>query len=539
MQDSERSRRLEALRAQYVEKLHDDVQAVMTQVEEMSTRENAAAAVELETVCEALQRIADSADSFGYDVLSETCAEVACQVRQWLDGEVLPAPYTLAALQSRLQHGAQQLPTLEELLPAHATPGQRGAASVRVALLGDEPQWRSALGEALSALGYECHEYAMRDVDALMAWRPEAVLIDERSVSRSRWSAWWSGWSSPPHLLVCGDEDDFAARLSAVRHGVAGYFVPPVDAALIDRCLERLVPGPTLEPLRVLIVDADVELAEHYHLVLDGAGIDSRVVNVPADTLVALRDYRPDLALVDTRLPACTGREMAHVMRLDDAWRDLPVVYLAAAGDDVREQALTRSGDAFLGKPVDDDALVATVLSHAHRARDSRRWVARDGLTGLLTLAALQELLEVEFARAQRSGTPTSLALIDIDHVGALNAHHGYSRGDHVIRLLADHLTQQLRFIDHVGRYADGAFCVVLPHCSPEDAQRAIERIRLQFQSQMQTLNDCSSVDVTFSAGVVGLHDAPSVEAGLDAVDQRLYRAKLAGRNRVLGNGDA
>ncbi|MCK0746168.1 diguanylate cyclase [Chromohalobacter nigrandesensis] len=538
MQDSERSRRLEALRAQYVERLHDDVQAVMAQVEEMSTRENAAAAVELETVCEALQRIADSAGSFGYDALSDTCAEVACQVRQWLDGEVLPAPYTLAALQSRLQHGAQQLPNLEELLPAHAAPGQRGAAAVRVALLGDEPQRRSELGEALSALGYECHGYAMCDVEALMAWCPEAVLIDERSVPRSRWSVWWVEWPSSPHLLVFGDEDDFTARLSAIRHGAVGYFVPPLDASSIGKCLDRLVSSPTPEPLRVLIVDDDIELAEHYHLVLDGAGIDSWMVNVPAETLVALRDYRPDLALVDTRLPTCTGREMARVMRLDDAWRDLPVVYLAA-GDDVREQALTRSGDVFLGKPVDDDALVATVLSHAHRARDSRRWVARDGLTGVLAHAALQELLEVEFARAQRSGTPTSLALIDIDHVGALNALHGYASGDDVIRLLAEHLTQQLRFIDHVGRYVDGAFCVVLPHCSPEDAQRAIERIRLQFQSQTQTLNGCSDIDVTFSAGVAGLHDASSVEAGLDAVDQRLYRAKLAGRNRVLGDGDA
>lgn len=534
MQESERSRRLEALRVQYVERLHDDVQAIMAQVEEMSARDNAASAVELQAVCEALQRIADSAGSFGYDALSETCGEVACQVRQWLDGGVLPAPYTLAALQSRLQTGAEQLPHLDDLFPAHATMVQRDTASGRVALLGDEPLGRRALGEALSALGYVCHEYAMHDVEALVAWQPDAVLIDERSVPRSRWSAWWNAWQSPPHLLIFGDEDDFAARLAAIRHGAAGYFVSPLDASLIDRCLERLILRPTPEPLRVLIVDDDVELAEHYHLVLDGAGIDSWVVNVPAETLDALRDYRPDLALVDTRLPMCTGREMAHVMRLDDAWRDLPVVYLAA-GDDVREQALTRSGDAFLGKPVDDDALVATVLSHAHRVRGSRRWVARDGLTGVLTYAALQELLEVEFARAQRSGTPTSLALIDIDHVGALNAHHGHASGDYVIRRLAEHLTQQLRFIDHVGRYAGGAFCVVLPHCSPEDAQRAIERIRLQFQSQTQTINDRG---VTFSAGVAGLHDAASVEAGLDAIDQRLYRAKLAGRNRVLGNGD-
>ncbi|WP_280563891.1 diguanylate cyclase [Chromohalobacter sp. 48-RD10] len=537
MQESGRSRRLEALCVQYVERLHDDLQAVMAQVEEMSTRDNAASGVELEAVCEALQRIADSAGRFGYDTLSEICGEVARQTRQWLDGDVLPAPYTLAALQSRLQYGAEQLPNLDDLLPAHATTAQREIASVRVALLGDEPLRRRALGEALSALGYVCRAYAMHDVDALTAWQPTAVLIDESSVPRSRWSAWWSGWQSPPHLLVFADEDDFAARLSAIRHGAAGYFVPPLDASLIDRCLDRLVSGPMPEPLRVLIVDDDVELAEHYHRVLDGAGIGSWVVNVPAETLLALRDYRPDLALIDTRLSMCTGREMARVMRLDGAWRDLPVVYLAA-GDDVREQALTRSGDAFLGKPVDDDALVATVLSHVHRARGSRRSVARDGLTGVLTYAALQELLEVEFARTQRSDTPTSLALIDIDHVGALNAHHGHASGDYVIRLLAEHLTQKLRFIDQVGRYAGGAFCVVLPHCNPEDAQRAIERIRLQFQSQMQTNNERCDVDVTFSAGVAGLHDASSVEAGLDIVDQRLYRAKLAGRNRVLGNGD-
>ena len=532
MHDSERKQRLEALQVRYAERLQDDVQTVLAEVDEMSARAGAADMAELEALCDALQRIADSAGTFGHESLSETCGNVARQIRDWLDGDLLPAPYTLAALLPRLQQGAATLPERGDA-SVSAAPGE--TLPTRLALLGEDRGRGEALAASLDALGYTCRTFAMHEVAASIAWAPDVLVIDEQGMSRQRWCDEWIAWPAPrPHLLVMGGDDAFTARLEAVRLGAEGYFMPPLDVSLIDRRVQQLLPGPVASPLRVLIVDDDIELAEHYRLVLAGVGIESWVVNAPADALTVLREERPDLALVDTRLPGCSGRDLVQVMRLEEAWRHLPVVYLAA-GSDVSKLALTRSGDDFLGKPVDDDALVATVVSHAQRARRSRQAMGRDGMTGVLTYEALQELLEVEFARARRSGAPTSLALIDLDRLGALNARHGHTSGDYAIRQLAERLTQQLRFIDHVGRYTGGAFCVVLPHCDPEDAQRAIERIRLQFQAQ--PLGEHADIDVTFSAGVASLHEAESVESGLDVVGRRLYRAKLAGRNCVLAEG--
>lgn len=484
---------------------------------------------ELKALGEALQCIADSADIIGHASLSETCGYVADQIRDWLDGDLLPAPYTLAALLPRLQQGAATLPEREA-----AAASSDDARSTRLAVWGSVTRGES-LAASLDALGYTCRVFTLPEIATALAWAPDVLVVDARDIARQCWGDEWTAWPEPrPHLLIMGGDDAFDARLEAARHGAEGYFMPPLDVSLIDRRVQQLLPRSAASPLRVLIVDGDVELAEHYRLVLAGVGVEAWAVNAPAEALNALREARPDLALVATRLPDCSGPDLVRVMRFEESWQTLPVVYLAAE-DDASALALPRSGDDFLRMPVDADALVAAVMSHGQRVRRSGQALGRDGMTGVLTCEALRELLDVEFARARRSGTPASLALLDLDHLGKLNARCGHTGGDYAIRQLAERLSQQLRFIDHVGRYAGGTFCVILPHCDPEDAQRAIERIRLQFQ--MRAFGGHPDVEVTVSAGVASLHEADSVESGLEAVARRLYRAKLAGRNCVLAEG--
>ncbi|KPX01733.1 GGDEF domain-containing protein, partial [Pseudomonas syringae pv. coryli] len=89
---------------------------------------------------------------------------------------------------------------------------------------------------------------------------------------------------------------------------------------------------------------------------------------------------------------------------------------------------------------------------------------ATDGLTGLDNRRQLDEAMETEWARAQRSGKQLSLLMIDVDHFKAFNERHGHQGGDEALRLIAQTISYCIRRPgDRIARYGGEEFVVVLP----------------------------------------------------------------------------
>ena len=124
--------------------------------------------------------------------------------------------------------------------------------------------------------------------------------------------------------------------------------------------------------------------------------------------------------------------------------------------------------------------------------------------------------------------------MLDIDHFKKFNDTYGHLVGDEVIRALANLLRRLLRTSDLLGRYGGEEFIVALPGCSSEKAVEIIDELRESF-AQFQFSAGSESFTSSFSAGVkvpVGDEDLQALIAEADA---RLYAAKKAGRNRVVG----
>lgn len=106
------------------------------------------------------------------------------------------------------------------------------------------------------------------------------------------------------------------------------------------------------------------------------------------------------------------------------------------------------------------------------------RDVARiDPLTGLPNRAGFDERLEGEVARAARTGEPLALLLLDIDGFKAYNERHGRAGGDALLRAVAAAWRSPLRLSDVIARVGDDAFAILLPDCSPDDAEGIAERL--------------------------------------------------------------
>lgn len=165
-----------------------------------------------------------------------------------------------------------------------------------------------------------------------------------------------------------------------------------------------------------------------------------------------------------------------------------------------------------------------------------------DPKTGLLNAAAWQREARVELTRASRNRAPLALAMLDIDHFKQVNDRYGHLAGDAVLATLAAAMRGLLRDYDLIGRFGGEEFCALLPDTSPAQAGQAAERLRrklAQLTIAAGSGPDSTPLHVTVSIGVATLSSSQlDLEELIAAADAALYRAKAAGRDRVVMSGD-
>jgi diguanylate cyclase (GGDEF)-like protein/PAS domain S-box-containing protein len=169
------------------------------------------------------------------------------------------------------------------------------------------------------------------------------------------------------------------------------------------------------------------------------------------------------------------------------------------------------------------------------KLRDALRELAlRDGLTGLYNRRYMEDALNREIHRAERSGKPLSVIMIDIDHFKTFNDKYGHDAGDFVLSTLARAVTKIVRPSDMACRYGGEELAVVLPEASLECACERAEQMRLVIRETNLTHMGQSLPAPTASFGVaVYPADGATPASLLKAADSALYRAKHEGRDRV------
>ncbi|MGH9106866.1 MAG: diguanylate cyclase [Acidimicrobiales bacterium] len=170
----------------------------------------------------------------------------------------------------------------------------------------------------------------------------------------------------------------------------------------------------------------------------------------------------------------------------------------------------------------------ALALSNADLKEEVDRLAASDSLTGLANRRTLTSALAKEVARAVRTKSPLSLAVMDIDHFKRVNDTFGHLAGDEVLREVGKAMAGNVRDVDVVARYGGEEFAIVLPDCAPDGALAVVERVRAAVASA-QTV-----AKVTLSAGIAtALGEASDGERLMAEADEALYSSKRSGRDRV------
>jgi len=498
----------------------------------------------LEELHARLHKLAGSGGTFGFPELSSQARTLEVSAKGWLNSAAPPTPDEWCLWKTALQALHQTIATpalpgisVERPGASNATPG----GATRIVLIEDDLEYGGELRLGLSQFGYEVTHYPGFELagPAILASPPDLLVVDIMLTGQTpadgtqAVTALFTQMGRRLPSIFLTSRTDFSARIAVASAGGDAFLLKPVDAPSMANRIEMLIEDREKTPYRVLIVDDDEDLAEHYRLALAAAGMLAEKVNHPDRVLAVLESLRPDLILMDLYMPECSGADLARAIRYDPAWESVPIVYLSAEGElEAQLKAMDSGADDFLTKPISAERLVGSVRARAKRARKLGELMSQDSLTGLLKHASIKDRLIQEVERAIRHAQPLSVVMVDIDFFKKVNDSYGHPVGDQVIKTLGHLLRQRLRRQDSVGRYGGEEFAAVIPECTAQDAVRMLDDIRQRF-SEVRFAHQGQSFSVTLSAGIAGMDQYANAASLLAAADTALYAAKHGGRNQV------
>lgn len=328
----------------------------------------------------------------------------------------------------------------------------------------------------------------------------------------------------PPRILVVDDEPENLKALERTlrpKYAVITSTDPKAALALLEK-----------EDFSVLLSDQKMPGMLGTELLAKAAKVR------PLTTRILLTAHTETQILLD-------AINRAEIYRyLTKPWENLDL--LGAIEQGVERQRLLRENgkliSALEGREAElkkfNEDLERTVAERTAELRDANERLSKlamtDPLTKILNRRAFFSRCAEEVERSKRYSRPMAIVMIDVDRFKQFNDMEGHLRGDEALKRIAHTLQTSLRKTDILGRYGGEEFILVMPETSLPNAVEICERLRaaieeLEFQGKEEPAY------LTISVGVAAYPDQGSdLESLAEAADQSLYRAKQAGRNRVV-----
>jgi diguanylate cyclase (GGDEF)-like protein len=309
--------------------------------------------------------------------------------------------------------------------------------------------------------------------------------------------------------------------------------------------------------LKVLVVEDSKVTLKAICTYLERMDIHALTAETGMEALDVYRRERPDIILLDGRLPDIDGFEVAAEIRAMEKKKDWSaIIFLTSmTKDEDLARGIAAGGDDYLMKPVSEIVLKAKVnamrrllemqrslLDLTYKLNQANKELqllsATDGLTGLSNRRMFDELSMREWRRCNRMKKSISLVMVDVDHFKLYNDTYGHQTGDDCLKEVAAQLRRAApRASDVVARYGGEEFVMVLGETDNDGAKWVANHLRQRIADLKMPHLASSLKYVSVSCGVASVlpEDEMNLETLLQSADYALYQAKLQGRNRVVG----
>ncbi|WP_413456894.1 GGDEF domain-containing protein [Herbaspirillum huttiense] len=197
------------------------------------------------------------------------------------------------------------------------------------------------------------------------------------------------------------------------------------------------------------------------------------------------------------------------------------------------QEEATRSRDAMVDARQEVEKAEERIQALEQQLQQMGELVREDQLTGSLNRRGMDESLDREIANALRRETPLCVALLDLDDFKRINDTHGHATGDEVLVHLVQVIRETLRKLDVIARFGGEEFVILMPETSAQDAVQIITRVQRELTKRI-FMHESQRLLITFSAGVAVYQPGESQAELLKRTDVALYKAKNAGKNRIV-----
>ena len=262
---------------------------------------------------------------------------------------------------------------------------------------------------------------------------------------------------------------------------------------------------------------------------------------------IAVLDHSGEAVLLNESFNQKYQEGLLHLLPVREAiheagagWKTLKIPHGARNAVACRAQTVDLpAGSMVIFDDAADDTMLRQLDQLQAQVSALQRLCSTDVLTGAWNRSHFERIAAAELDRSIRHRQPVSLILFDIDHFKRVNDAYGHQSGDSVLRELVSVARETIRSIDMLFRWGGEEFVVIAASTGYRGSAALAEKIRGAVETHRFEIVG----SVTVSLGVAE-HLAPeSAETWFRRVDDALYRAKNAGRNRVwverLGSSDA
>jgi diguanylate cyclase (GGDEF)-like protein len=338
----------------------------------------------------------------------------------------------------------------------------------------------------------------------------------------------------PTMIGMIIDKGDLEERIGYAKEKIDYILQKPLSVESLLDVLENALRAHRKYDFKVLVLDDDPDICLYISKVLAEIGIEVKVLHDGTQLFETLKQFRPDLLLLDINLPQFGGLEILQALRADIHFQNLGVMIITALGTPENiEKAYAISVEDVLAKPLDKKMLQLRVSRFLRRQEALGAFQEKDPFTGLYTWKALFAQLQELIVKSDVTPRNVALVLLEVDQFKEMAAFLGKDRVDELLVSIVNLIVRQFKKRSQIAYLQGGKFALLCEGMEARDMQFLMGGFFTDFAQEI-TVPAHPELTVSISCGIASFpQNGTKGQQVLEAAERALSAAQGKGGKRL------